>query len=234
MKIRDLLLFHPETFQNLYLVHNLEKTNSFLQNNNNDYIENFSSASKQRMNYNDYNIFNKNKYGLESEKAKFNNNHHNSNPIADLNLKYEENFDYSDYSRANLSEKRPISISVPSENKDNNLVYNRKENERFRDFDNAENRFSNTPHSIKDSTKEDFLLNDSKYVKNQLGNYKQNNFVGEQRFHNSESDNIIRGDYDNYRFNSRDKKDYVVDISSDNNNIIGGNTRERFNCILFC
>lgn len=224
MKIRDLLLFNPETFQNLYLVHNLVKTNF---SEDNIYGEKIDSGVNRRTNYNNNN---KDNY-RESEKVNYINNQ-----IQDLNNKYETNINYGNYSRSNLNENRPISSQSENPNDNNkNLIYNRKENERFRDYENSENKLPNPPHInyLKDS-KEDDLLTSTINTKNDFGNYQQQhqeNLDGnQQRFNNSESENIARGDYDIYRFINRDRKEFI-DISSDNNTI--GNTRERFNCIIY-
>ena len=232
MKIRELLLFHHDLYQNLYLVHNLENTNPSPNSNPNNYLndnykEKLDSAANRRINYKGNEI----KYNLEAEKVNYSNN----KAIEELNNKYETNFEYGNYSRGILNENRPMTSL--SENPNNNLILNRKENERLRDFDDTENRFSNPSRMnyIKDSKEDDDLIMSTINTKKELGDYQphhqnQDNFGSKQRFHYSESENILRGEYHNNRFNNRDRKEFI-DISSDNNTI--GNTRERFKSILF-
>jgi hypothetical protein len=231
VKIRDLLIFNPDCYQNLYLVHNFEKTDS-LSNNNNSTVTDKINYCKNNINYKE------SKYGIESEKIDYRND---NDAISDLNKKYDTNSDYGKYNRSNLNEKRPFPSL--SENQEN-LFLNRKESEKLRDLDDTGNRFSNQTrlNYLKDS-KEDDLLMSTINTKNDLGNIQQpqdNNFSNKnhinkydyQIFQNSESDNIIRENYENYRLNNniRDRKEFI-DISSDNNTI--ANNRDRFNSIYF-
>lgn len=234
MKISDLLIFNPEVYQNLYLVHNFEKTKLYPADETNlkkDFSNIYqrdrfdSKAANTRTNSNT-NL--EENYGLDNERPKYSNN-----SLADLNNKYDTNFEYGNYNRSVLNDERKINANLPENS--SNFGFKRKENERFREYENNENRFSDPPrsnYSYKDRKEEELVMGTIS-TKNDFGNFQQqqqqidNLADNQQRFQNSESGNIIRGDYDNYRFNAGDRKE-LVEFSPDNNNKIR-NTRERFN-----
>lgn len=223
-KIRDLLIFYPEKYTDLYIVHNFE-TKKFFENNHKD---NFQSPNKTNFK-NDIN-FNSDKlhhFQLEKKDASY---------IETMN-RYNGNLKSKKMDISNNEDQRPVSSLSDNSTA---LHLNKNEIDRFTNYDNSQRNYSKKGRRnfLYDSKGDDDLIESPQFVNNDIGSLQQNNNSQNQSFYNFESKysnraggfetKIIVDDntrkYNDYRNNDnvnehsrlRDKQDYS-DISRENN-----------------
>lgn len=211
------MLFHPETYQNLYLVHNMDKVND---------LKFYNNTAKDERYYHQNNLQENNYCNKEElEKINYRNNKDEISDLKSLNNKYDADSHYCKYNRDNINERRPLSSLT--ENPDNTFI-NKKEGGKFGVLDDSVNRFSNPPrvNYLKDSKEDDLQMN----TINTKKDYGTSDQLEQPEIPNyKHQENSIRENYDNYRLNNRERKEF---IDANHNNDIG-NTREKFNCNNF-
>jgi len=222
--IKNLLMFNPDLYQNLYIIHNLERGNLRFEN---DLKEKFDSANR-RVYLND--CINNDEYrDIESNK--------DYNKM-DYSKKYNPIINYKNYDNS-IKDNTKFDLRPISYMPENNYRSINKETERFRNLEynenGNENKITNNRRNyLADINDDDFIMS-SINIRNDLGNLNfsqennSTNLINEQlRMQVSETANLIRGDSSNNNFNNEKNEmfeDYrfkkergdFYDISKDNN-----------------